>query len=1316
MTDTLIRTTPGRGFGTVLVLAGGLLVGACSSGGGATDASVGSGSHPRLQRFEYGRLVDVYGLRQTSQGSIPDLFQRDVLVGPDIQDERGPGDTRPDPEIRYDFTGSDPDTLQPRLLIPRTIGSADFVELFDALDDRVREITPQVFGQLGANQSFTVVPRNGAFRLRFSAPLGVDEDFFVERNPQGQVVGIRNAEAVQLLEIAGDPTTASSFRPLPIRIVVGGDTLILDPVLLGSEGLQYQTRNNAAGLPESPNSTGANIRLAVALEGPLSIPSLRGDPSGRLTGINNSGRQSIVRDVRSGNVDDSTADISRGFVRDPEPPRLVGEILMYLERVNPVNQLTQEVTIFKNGVVHEIDRGDVFRFVSDNSGVPFGTAEVVVDPEDDRGMPEVQHVRARIRMVPDLENIDPSNRPGFPATPTELEDWLVQNAPKAILVCEFQAGISVEINGQKQLVGADQLRNFITFSPAPQPHADGTPSPPNENVSPFAGAVVRFTKPIDLSTARWADTMFFGTRNLLDQDAIDEFVSTRPWQRPGGGAAGVGMDPGSFDLAKFRTPHLIGARIIDEDGSQTSLRLQPLLGFYLDQAMRQDGNRPYYLHVVGGLDGIRDLAGNAIDLQTNDPTRAGGVVIPFTLDVRTGGGGPNFEDNLAVSIVRRFASRDEDPQPSYYLPEEVQGRSDEIPNARAYALQDLFGAYVLVEEQLTGRPTTRTRKIADDLNQAPVQPQTSIFRWCPWTVLGEEQTASNTSTTPFGQGIQNPLNPYGCRLQTVWREIDLSLSRVDPFDFNLDVERMYWAPLASGSITFDEFDSLVMFLGHSERRPEPCVGNFSALASLPDSGLGTRFDDNFVRNIVANAGGVGSRPEPHSAYVESPAGMRVDSALAVREPNLVNRFLPLPEMRKPYFVYRDETVMEQGCVSNVGTDSVSGAPPMDPYILSPWNNGIGRRAVQLPDPATGESGVTLMNGFWNNARNFQLRNAQTPEQYTEGLVGNVALPLLADFWTLCDSPNLPAGNGYVAFGSNGWQISLTVQSGFQPNFRVLSAGHPQFTNAPELCMSPGHPNWSTASGGWTPGPPVGTGAQTRNGDNTFYWIMIDFLKRSTVVTNGFVDLYNPHRVPNAFPDSRLGPFFTNPTSGAVQLPLDMAPVFAFELDPPNSTGGTSVVPQFRAASIVDPTAWYWNEWVSEAATLYTVPQTTPPTPRSVLVDQLRPDAVNFPLDPFKAGDAHIRKFDDRPLPGSSSARNWWSYLYNHTVTTYVQDPNTLMDPTYLSGFAGPNEGFTPRDVRYVNWRFLMTNNVDASPPVTPSIETFALSYRFQRVR
>jgi hypothetical protein len=1303
------RHSPAR-CATVLALAA---VTACSGGGGSTGGTTPGSGQAELVRVEYGRLVDVYGLQVTPEGAAIALHRRDVVVGGNIQDQRPTNSTLRDDEITYDFIASDPDTLQPRLFIPRDVTSDEFRVAFDALDDELREITPMEFGQGGPGTPFSVVPRNAAIRLSFSAPLQIDDGFFVERDAQGQVTGLRNTEAVQLLKIVGDPEAPNGFVPMTVRISVQDRALVLDPVLLGTEGLQYQTANNAAGLPASPDQFGANIRIALALDGPLKLPRL-GEGRNELTGLNNSGRQSIVRDMRSGNAADESADLSRGFVRDPLPLRVIGEIVMYLERVENVNAFTQEVTVFKNGVSHEIDRGDVIRFIADNSGIPFGSGEVVVDPADDFNSAATQHVRVRVRRVPDrnLEDIDPSNLPGYPQSLTEREQWLVANAPRAICIAEFTAG---DANGR------DDPRNFLVFSPAPVP-LNGVQPAANEFVSPFAGAVVRFTKPIDLATVRWADTFFFAMRDLTTTDSIEQFIATRPWTN--GTASGVGMNPASFNLAKYRTPYLITAKVFDEDGSQTSLRLQPTTGFYLDDTMRNPppgADYRYFLHLISDSadGGIRDLAGNRLDLQGTTADRSNSVVIPFTVDTRTNGNQPLFPDNIAVSVVRRFASRDEDANPSYFLPNEVQGAT--TPSiAAAFPLEDLFGGFVYIDNKLQARPTTRTRVIADNLNQSPIVQQTpppalpAPLAWCPQTVSGEGQIGANTANNVLNAGIQNPLNPFGARLQTVWREIDLSLSRTDPFDFNLDIEQMYWAPFTGTNLLFDEFDGVDLFLGHSEFRPAPCVGDFSSLPSLPGSGLRTQFERNYAWNPVPTGSGqtIQTQSPRTRAYGNGASSsgfpgvpMRIDPSAVVLEPNQVNRFLPLPEFQKPYFVYRDETVIEQGGNSGLNGDLNAGSS-YPPYILSPFSMGQGRRWVDVttagPNPTTT---VTFVNSFWNDGINQSL--ASGSDQFTHGMVGNIALPLLADFWTYCDSSQLPAGGGYTALGTNGWQVAVPVQSAPDPNFRVVSAGRPGVGSSPPLCRGPNDQAWNTAAGGFQ----GGTTAPTPPGDNTFYWIMMDVLKRQSVITNGFIDVNNPHRVPEGFPDPRLGPFFL--VNGNSTMPVDVLPTFAYEFDPPLSElpAGTSLVPQFRGASVVDTTPWYWNSWINNGSTLYP----TAVFGANALQQQLRPSAANFPLDPFKAGDAHMRKWDTRPIPSTSTARNWWTYLYNRTVTRYVENPDDLMDPTFTSQFAGPNEGFTPRDIRYVNWRFVTSNNADANPPVAPTIETFALSYRFRRL-
>src|SRR5262245_57846378 len=462
-----------RRLGRLALLVSGLLtLAGCSGSGGGSTGVVGANSTKELINVQFGRLVDVYGLRTTPEGPIRDLFRKDVLIGHDIRDERVPGqvtENLADAAVDYDFISADADTLQSRLFIPREIGSTDFNRLFDALDDELGAVTPMRFGEAGAGRPYSVVPRNAAVKLTFSRAIGVTDDFFVVRDAStGLVIGLRNTEAVQLLQIGGDPSVPGNFVPLPVRIVVGTDSLTLDPVLLGNEGLQYETRNNAAGLPPSPNDEGANIRIAVALDGPLAIPGRRADS---LTGLNNAGRQAVVRDFRSGNDNDTGGpDLAHGFVRDNEPPRLIGELPMYLERVDPINDLTMQVTIFKGGIQHEIDRGDVFRFVPSALSTPLGSAEVVVDPADDAGQASVQHVRVRVRLVPCIQAIYPTNRPDFPQDPNQFEAWLRSNAPLAILVAEYQGGRTDTAGNVIRL--PDDARYFGLFSPTPLPLAD----------------------------------------------------------------------------------------------------------------------------------------------------------------------------------------------------------------------------------------------------------------------------------------------------------------------------------------------------------------------------------------------------------------------------------------------------------------------------------------------------------------------------------------------------------------------------------------------------------------------------------------------------------------------------------------------------------------------------------------------------------------------------------------------------------------------------------------------------------------------------
>lgn len=1259
----------------------------CSNSGGGTAAGAGSGN-ASLVSVESGSLVDVYGLRRTTSGSFTaSLYQRDVLIGSDIVDERdGASRNKKDNEILYDFLSANPDNLQPRLLITREIDSPEFSAAFDALDDRVRRVTPGRFGQNTNVAPFSVVPRNGALRLNFSRNLGIDESFFYTLD-NGQIVGVKNPEAVQLLRIVRDPNDADptgDFEVIPARLVARGSQIIVDPVLLGSEGVRLQTANQAGGLPESPDQVGGNIRLAVALDGPLAIPSIKRDAESGEIGVNNNGVRSIVRDFRSGNVNDDSAEISRGFRRDPVPPRLVGEMLMYLERVEEVDPFSQLLTLYKADVRQRIDSGDALRIVAaDGSGTVVAVTEVIADPRD---RADVTHTLVVVRREEALSAADPSKLPGYPSDRTAREPWLIANAPRAVLVAEFEAGDGVNTG--------DDPQYFVRFSPSPIPDANGN-SEPTRNISPFAAAIVRFSKPIDLTSVRAMDTFFFATLPLFGPQSdgvIDAFLT------------GTNMDRASFDRNKFVTPHLIPAARFDEDGSQTTIRLQPPYGFYFDHTQMNAQSDPrintYWLHVIGGRGGIKDLSGNQLDFQPETGRFLDAMVIDFTLDVREVNGAPLFQDNRVVSIARRFNGLDEDEQPSYFIENEIRVNGATTTNPRAYPLPDLFGAVNYVDGRLFGRASGRTSKVADDLNQQPPPSQDTDLRWCPERMSGEGQIPANTAAVRFGAPIQNPLNPYGCRLMTIWREIDLSLSRVDPFDFNLDVEEVHWAPHSTSTITFDEFDRMSLYLGHSEYRAENCVG---ATSSLPDavgnSGLSITFQDNYVHDLDLRGSPepTGPRnPAPHVGYEQH--YVVIDAALAFTEPNNVNRYMPLPPLEKPYFVWRDETVLAQGGRAGISADVNNSrrGSGFEPYIISPFLMGGGNYVTQ-----DAQQNIVFNPGRWINGDNYNISqaNRQQIDRVTDGLLGSIALPLLGDFQMYPDDASLPEGRGYVASGANGWQVSLAIQSSSIPNFRVYSGGG-VYQGRPRV-VTPGSAQWSRASGGLNPI----NGNNTAAGDNTFYWAQWDFLKRQSVVTFGFVDVINPHRVDTNFQlypfrDPRLGPYFPESGRTAV-LPVGVRPQFAPLFEPPLSTlpGGTELIPQYRAASIVHP-----KPWVAFAAS---------PLTYWTSRNQVPPDEINFPLDPLKAGDAQNRKYEDSTVETPPRQRNFWTYPYNLHVTDYVDDPNRLSNATFLSGYAGPFDSFQPNDVRYFNWRFIMKNNVDATPPVSPAIESFAMIYRFE---
>jgi hypothetical protein len=328
--------------------------------------------------------------------------------------------------------------------------------------------------------------------------------------------------------------------------------------------------------------------------------------------------------------------------------------------------------------------------------------------------------------------------------------------------------------------------------------------------------------------------------------------------------------------------------------------------------------------------------------------------------------------------------------------------------------------------------------------------------------------------------------------------------------------------------------------------------------------------------------------------------------------------MPLPKFAKPYLTWRDERLMLQG-----------GGEGDSQRILSPFSS---------PPPQKG----------WDNT-------TSTPVQ-VDGKVGSIALPLLADFYYYPDRENLPVGNPFVATGFNGWQISLAVTSSAQPDFRVYSAGGyapPGYPKGVKTIVDPS--TKKIADGGFRP-----DGSRTPAADNTVYWTQVDFLKRLSVMTYGFVRLGDPHRaVAHAFNDPRLGPYF--PANAPLKPTFDTI----FEPLQAEQPPGTRVTAEFRAVK------------------------------QSVKNDDIE-------LNPLLAGDVHIRN------TFNATARTF-DYSYVDALTRYTTEIEQLQDPAFLAGF----NGMRPQEVKYLTFRIIFENNADAVGSISPSLDSFAITYRLE---
>lgn len=287
-----------------------------------------------------------------------------------------------------------------------------------------------------------------------------------------------------------------------------------------------------------------------------------------------------------------------------------------------------------------------------------------------------------------------------------------------------------------------------------------------------------------------------------------------------------------------------------------------------------------------------------------------------------------------------------------------------------------------------------------------------------------------------GLGVITPHTPFGSKLQTIWRYADCSFSLLDQQDHNIDIAGLSWAP-NGGGISPDSFSQFEIRLAHSRWTPDEDINPANAWPRFPLSGIVENFGNNIIGSVPADVPSQVVVHERSLGYTLDPGDLFVTSTGTTLLPFPLNRDVPFGN--RTYFTWRDGDNRARGGGGNA---------PVDPRAY--W--------VALGQPIP------------------------VPPIYSQGNVQSVGLPLLMEFRVFPDSN---------AFGINGWDFNIAVNSSARPYFRAFSSGGNN-TSGANSAVNPDAE--SVASGGFNPGstPP---GAVTPPQDNVVQLGAIDFITR-----------------------------------------------------------------------------------------------------------------------------------------------------------------------------------------------------------------------------
>ncbi len=776
----------------------------------------GQSSSLRIVEIRWGRLVSVFdavdidGDPQTPpvQGSVPRHVEFLIAetVGGDGVDyvlETDPFTEQVELTILADASSGD--------VVPGSneTGAERFARLLQAATTDLGLVPPIGLGP-SFLPPFPVVPRNAALSIRFSdlldpSTIGEHTVRVLTGNPPLAPFGARVVADPNFGAIVDDGV-ASGFRPTRV---------LVDFTVSQSESAGVSVPVNSIGLPASVSNDAVNVLVRIptnpdARVGQMEVlRNLAGCP----LDISANGPTlptstiDVIRAFRSARSDDGATnqDPNNGFLLDAEAPWIVGsQPIAFLS--TPVDDpAADDPMVLLVTFAFDVHACAQTPFKGNMLKI-VGSAFPAVFAEVMQQAPAPQNgvvSDVRVRVL---------------AVPPEADLDAIRADFASATAGEFQ---SIFKPGHGFETGC-----FVRITPEPK-------QPPTSRIDVSPQFQLRFSEPMDPASITPHDNF-----------RLDRVSSAFPGPLPEDTV--VGEIASSPDLREFDYRPLTPLDHVSSAGGS--------LG---DE---------YFLNVVGGPAGAKDLAGNALTMSFPKDVR---VLVDNALpSIRTGG------------FVHTFDAIDEDKS--------ATNPSEPEPEFRGQFERDLARGVILP------RPVTREQRAIDR-----TAPMYSIM-------------------TVMGGPTLTPLAPLGSRMMTVWRYADAGFQVLDESTANMDVEGLSFAPFG-GRVSSDFFAQFEIGLAHSTQQPDeypiPIILQGGGYSQYPDSGLLEEFAANRLNDPENELAIVHPRER---GYLLTPSQVFTASTGTKLMPYPLNRGVPPDQFR--YYTWRDTAILGTGGHDGFGAD------------------------------------------------------------------------------------------------------------------------------------------------------------------------------------------------------------------------------------------------------------------------------------------------------------------------------------------------------------------------------------------------------------